>query len=145
MGKDLRNKELGMGLSQRKDGSYTARFVTQTGYRKQSYFRTLQEARDWLRDAKYEDQHNTVLAPFEYVANDILNNDASLVNLADMTADEWFSFWIKKIVPDLRSNTIRILYLLVQELECPTKTALTIRIFTSFGKKQESSPFPCTC
>ncbi len=107
MGKDLKNRELGLGLTQRKDGRYTARFVTQSGSRRQGYFHSLQEARNWLQDAKYEDRHNTVLAPFDYVADDILNNDASLLNLADMTVDEWFGFWIKNIVPDLRSNTIR--------------------------------------
>ena len=34
MGKDLKGRELGTGLAQRKDGRYTARFVTRTGYRK---------------------------------------------------------------------------------------------------------------
>lgn len=51
MGKDLKGRELGAGLAQRKDGRYTARFVTRTGYRKQSYFDTLTQARNWLQDA----------------------------------------------------------------------------------------------
>ena len=33
MGKDLRNKELGIGISQRKDGVYVARFTNRTGKR----------------------------------------------------------------------------------------------------------------
>ena len=31
MGKNLKGKELGTGLSQRKDGRYSARFVTSSG------------------------------------------------------------------------------------------------------------------
>lgn len=31
MGKDLRNKELGLGISQRKDGVYVARFTNREG------------------------------------------------------------------------------------------------------------------
>ncbi len=34
IGKDRKGKELGQGLSQRKDGLYTDRFVTKTGYRR---------------------------------------------------------------------------------------------------------------
>ena len=33
MGKDLRNKELGLGISQRKDGVYVARFTNRAGKR----------------------------------------------------------------------------------------------------------------
>ena len=33
MGKDLRNKELGLGISQRKDGVYVARFTNREGKR----------------------------------------------------------------------------------------------------------------
>ena len=37
MGKDLKGKELGVGISQRKDGLYTARFTDRNGKRKQQY------------------------------------------------------------------------------------------------------------
>ena len=37
MGKDLKGKELGIGISQRKDGLYTARFTDHNGKRKQQY------------------------------------------------------------------------------------------------------------
>ena len=33
MGKDLRNKELGLGIIQRKDGLYMARFTNKSGKR----------------------------------------------------------------------------------------------------------------
>ena len=45
MGKDLKGKELGVGISQRKDGLYTARFTDRNGKRKQQYFKKLQECR----------------------------------------------------------------------------------------------------
>lgn len=35
MGKNLNNREIGKGLSQRKDGRYSARFVTKTGERRE--------------------------------------------------------------------------------------------------------------
>lgn len=41
MGKDLRGKELGVGINQCKDGLYTARFTDKLGKRKQKYFNKL--------------------------------------------------------------------------------------------------------
>ena len=58
MGKDLKGKELGTGLSQRKDKKYSARYVAKSGKRIEKYFNTLPEARNWLADAKYEDSHS---------------------------------------------------------------------------------------
>jgi len=43
MGQDLKGRELGVGIAQRKDGRYTARFVDKRGKRKQKYFKKLQE------------------------------------------------------------------------------------------------------
>ncbi len=37
MGKNLKGKELGAGISQRKDGRYSARFVTSSGKRVEKY------------------------------------------------------------------------------------------------------------
>lgn len=54
MGKDLKSKELGVGICQRKDGLYTARFVSRrTGKSIQKYFPKLQECRKWYADAKF--------------------------------------------------------------------------------------------
>lgn len=48
MGKDLKGKELGVGICQRKDGLYTARFVSKrTGKSVRKYFPKLQECRKW--------------------------------------------------------------------------------------------------
>ena len=45
MGKDLKGKELGVGISQRSDGFYVGRFTTKYGQRKQKLFHKLQECR----------------------------------------------------------------------------------------------------
>ena len=74
----IKGRELGTGLAQRKDGRYTARFVTRTGYRKQSYFDTLTQARNWLQDAQYNDKRKSIVAPFDMVAKDIVSSNAEL-------------------------------------------------------------------
>ena len=106
MGKNLNNREIGKGLSQRKDGRYSARFVTKTGERREKYFETLPQAREWLEDAKHEDK-NTRIAPFETVAEEVIKSDISLPAYSEMTVDQWFKFWIENIIPDLRANTLR--------------------------------------
>ena len=55
MGKNLKGKEIGKGICQRKDGLYTARFVDRTGKRHEKCFSLLPEARNWLEDSKYAD------------------------------------------------------------------------------------------
>ena len=89
MGKNLKEKNCGKGIYQRKDGLYSARFVDRAGKRHEKYFQTLPEARNWIEDAKYADKHDDV-----FVAT-------------DTTVDEWFEFWIENIVGDLAPNTLR--------------------------------------
>ena len=89
MGKNLKGKECGKGIHQRKDGLYSARFIDKTGKRKEKYFKTIPEARNWLDDMKYSDKHEDVFVATE------------------TTVDEWFNFWIENIVGDLAPNTIR--------------------------------------
>ena len=105
MGKDLKNREIGKGLSQRKDGHYSARFLSKTGVRKEKYFDTLVQARNWLDAARKEDEGLTI-ATFEVASDLALENDI-LPTKEDMTVDQWFNFWLENIVPDLRSNTLR--------------------------------------
>lgn len=45
MGKSINNKELGKGISQRKDGLYQGRFVNRFGKKQTVYARTLNEVR----------------------------------------------------------------------------------------------------
>ena len=90
MGKNLKGKECGKGICQRKDGKYTARYVTKSGARQERHFNTLPEARNWLDDAKYADRHDVVI-------------DTS----SDMTVDAWFHFWHDNLICDLAPNTKR--------------------------------------
>ena len=80
MGKNLKGKECGKGIYQRKDGLYHARFVDKAGKRHEKYFQTIPEARNWIEQAKYADKHEDVFCP------------------SDTTVDAWFSFWIENIV-----------------------------------------------
>lgn len=89
MGKNLKGKECGKGLSQRKDGRYSARFKNRYGKRIEKYFATLQEARNWLADAQYVDRHGQLRLD------------------ADMTVDKWFDYWFNNIVNNLAPNTLR--------------------------------------
>ena len=89
MGKNLKGKECGKGICQRKDGLYYARFVDKTGRRHEKYLPTLPKARNWIEESKYADAHEDV-----FVAT-------------DTTVDQWFDFWIENIVGDLAPNTLR--------------------------------------
>lgn len=89
MGKSLKGKECGKGICQRKDGKYYARFVNKNGVRKDDYFNTLSEARNWLEEVRYADKHDNIYVP------------------SAMTVDTWFEYWIDNIVGDLAFNTIR--------------------------------------
>ena len=56
MGKNLKGKECGKGIYQRKDGRFSARYIDKAGKRHEKYFQTLPEARNWMEDAKYADK-----------------------------------------------------------------------------------------
>ena len=62
MGKSQKGKELGIGISQRKDGLYTGRVTDpRTGKLIQKYFHKLQECRKWVADTQYEFAHWNVV------------------------------------------------------------------------------------
>ena len=90
MGKNLKGKECGKGIYQRKDGTYHARFTDRSGKEQGKYFKTVPEARNWLEEAKYKDKHGAIFTPAQ-----------------EMTVDEWFQFWIQNLVCDLAPNTRR--------------------------------------
>lgn len=46
IGKNLKGKECGKGIYQRKDGLYSARYYDKQGKRKEKYFETLPEAKN---------------------------------------------------------------------------------------------------
>ncbi len=85
MGKSLKGKELGTGITQRKDGRYSAKFKSKSGKRIEKYFDKLAEARKWLAEAKYEDSHGDISSS------------------TDMTVDVWFNYWITEI----KAKTVR--------------------------------------
>lgn len=89
MGKNLKGKELGAGLSQRKDGSYEARYFDRFGKRKSLYGRNLPELRKKLAIAIAENQTFTSIR-------------------SEIKLDNWFKQWVdiykKKSV---RPNTLR--------------------------------------
>lgn len=89
MGKDLKGKELGVGVSQRKDGWYVAGFTNRYGKRIQKVFLKLQEARKWVAEAKEDDAHRDIDVP------------------AEMKVDAWFDYWIDIKERTVRPNTVR--------------------------------------
>ncbi len=89
MGKDLRGKELGVGIVQQKDGLYMARFVDRFGKRRTKRFKKLQECRRWIADSTYIDEHS------------------SLEVSEDMLVNAWYEYWISIKKKTVRYNTIR--------------------------------------
>ena len=89
MGKDLKGKELGKGITQESTGLYSARFVDRFGKRKHKRFKKLQECRAWIADATYVDEHSDISMP------------------SDMLVDQWFDYWIGIKKKTVRSNTVR--------------------------------------
>lgn len=85
MGKDLRGKEIGTGLHQRKDGLYSARFLNRNNKRVEKCFKKISEARKWLAEAKYDNEHGNIC------------------NTSNMTVNTWFKYWLENI----KINTVR--------------------------------------
>ena len=91
MGKNLKGKQLGKGLGQRKDGLYYARCRNYRGEREERCFKTLPEAKNWRQEQLYLRLHpegRTVASP-------------------NMTVDAWFNQWVKDVVGNRAPNTVR--------------------------------------
>lgn len=79
VGKDLRGKELGIGLSQRQDGRYQARFesahkeLNGDRIRVCKTFKKLVDARNWLAESKYKDAHSYVTVSATISVREIFN------------------------------------------------------------------------
>lgn len=100
MGKSLTGKELGQGISQRKDGRYQARFTNRFGKRQTIYGKTINEIRQKLRAEQYEDEKQI---------NVVSSN---------MTLDEWFEIWMntcKNNCRDTTRQTYRVTYNRIRE------------------------------
>ena len=87
MGKNLKGRNCGRGICQRKDGYYVARLVIRNGKRITKYFKTLPEARNWLEDMRYNNRHG-------------------LIQSGETTSlSEWFSYYMDNLCSDLATNT----------------------------------------
>ena len=75
MGKSLKGKELGTGISQRKDGVYQARYTDRWGKRQAIYDANLREIKKKL-------------------ANAVSENEKMLNVRENLTLDEWFERWM---------------------------------------------------
>lgn len=88
MGKDLKGRELGVGISQLKNGNYCGRFVNKAGKRVKKEFVKLQECRKWLSQSRLDDEQGRYLFA------------------ADPTVDEWYQYWKNNVKGDnIRSGT----------------------------------------
>lgn len=89
MGKDLKGKELGVGLSQRKDGLYQARYSDRWGKRKTIYGKNLRELRKELAEAIAGNENYTSIKD-------------------EITLDRWFDRWMEVYKEkSIRPNTKR--------------------------------------
>lgn len=85
MGKDLKGKELGKGISQRKDGRYCGRFTDRFGRRQSVYSFKLSELRSLMNTAVYENEKR-------------LN-----VYNENITLNDWYETWLEVY----KKNTVR--------------------------------------
>lgn len=82
MGKSLNGKELGKGLSQRKDGLYQGRFVNRFDKKQTVYAKTLNEVRQKLRNEQYEDEK-----ALNVVTKDVTLDEKILVDMLEKAID----------------------------------------------------------
>ena len=87
MGKDLRGKEIGVGLCQEKNGLYLARYTDRFGKRVSKRFVSIQECRNWYADAMYRNEHYDVYDP------------------SNMTVDGWYEIWYKNKETTTKATT----------------------------------------
>jgi len=90
MGKDLKGKELGVGIRQLQTGRYCARFTDRFGKRQEFKNKSLVVVRDWYNTATYEDKMK--------------------LNVIDqnITLKQWYHKWLEIYKYDvIRANTKR--------------------------------------
>lgn len=100
MAKNLKGKELGKSIGQRKDGLYYARCTNRAGKRLEKCFSSLTEARNWQKEQNYLKLHTaqmSVRLPESKPASDN----------SSMTVNEWFELWHKTMLTGLAENTKR--------------------------------------
>ena len=95
MGKDIKGKELGKHLLQRKDGRYEAKYTDNFGKRHSIYGDKLADVRKRLNEALYQKEHSIYSEDF------------------NMTLNEWFDiytkvYYVKKVKFTTYSSSIAI-------------------------------------
>lgn len=90
MGKDLKGRELGKCLSQRKDGRYQARFTNRYGQRIEYKDKNFNNVKEWLKE--------------ERAKNDLRIN----AKFCSDSLDIWYQRWKKMTYIDLTVSTQRI-------------------------------------
>lgn len=89
MGKDLRGKEIGEGVTQSQSGLYKARYRSKSGKRPEKSFEKLTDAKKWLIEMKYKEEHCSIYCSDK------------------MTLDVWYDYWIDHIKRNIRATTKR--------------------------------------
>lgn len=87
MGKDLKGKELGSGICQRKDGYYLGRYTSLSGRRVSKLFKKLHECRAWRAKALADDTR--------------LNRNIT----GDTLVSTWYQVWINMKEVTVGENT----------------------------------------
>ena len=88
MGKDLKGKEIGEGVMQRKDGRYSARYRGCDGKRHEKYFDKVSDAKRFVTMGRFQAEEN-------------------ISGTETFTGDQWFDYWIRTFKRSLSPNTIR--------------------------------------
>lgn len=126
MAKFLNGKELGKGLSQRKDGLYQGRFVNRFGKKQMVYAKTLNEVRQKLRNEQYEDEK-------------ALNVVTKVVTL-----DEWYAIWMEKAIDSdlLIKNSAKQINTVISKEVKKERRVLTVseaEIFLAMHRKHSTT------
>lgn len=104
MAKNLKGKELGKGIGQRKDGLYYARCVSWIGERLERCFSSLVDARNWQKEQNYLKLHTEqmpVQVPEQTPEQKVESGNDEL------TVNEWFELWHKTMLVGKADNTKR--------------------------------------
>jgi integrase len=91
MGKDLKGKELGVGISQRKDGRYTAKYTDRFGRRVSVYADTERNIKRVLSEAIYAD-------------------DVGLSERKSIKLNKWYDKWMSLYKEDVVRPDTKIVY-----------------------------------
>lgn len=114
MGKDLKGKNLGKGITQEKTTEYyVARFVDRFGKRQSKRFKKLQEAKNWLDESQYIDETSDVSMPRDMTVNAFFEfwHDTKQKMIRKSSADYYklrYNVNIKPIIGDMKLTDVKV-------------------------------------